>query len=156
MKNIIGRCLMQVSDGVIIAIAPLVFFIVVIVLLRQQIKKARKISISVKGLLIEGPGQDFANLYEKMYTKLLKEDHIKFYRTLLDFGRPPTVKEIIPDFNRESSDWRESARGREVIGMLRALRGLGFIEPKEGGEWKSDTHVMITEFGKEMHNYIKR
>ena len=63
---------------------------------------------------------------------------------------------MIPGFNRESEAWVNSKEGKEAIGMLRALRGLGFIEPEDGGKWLSNSNIIITEFGKEFKDYLKR
>jgi len=79
-----------------------------------------------------------------------------FFFELFNYKTPPTVVEAIPGFDRESEEWVKSKKGKEDIGMLRALRGLGFIEPKQGGKWSSNSNILITELGHEFKKYLKR
>ena len=103
---------------------------------------------------IEAPGQEFADTFGQMWKKLLKDEDVDFYRRL-NVETPPMVKDKFPDFDRKSEEWIKSERGKQVLGRLRALRGLGFIEPKDRGTWKPDTHIVVTEFGKKMRMYMK-
>ena len=145
---------MHLSDSVIITLIATVFFIFVLVLFKNKIRQASRVRIGLREIIIEAPGQEFANLYERMYSKLLKESHIKFYKDLMKKNSLPTVIEMIPGFNRELKEWYSSDKGKHAIGMLRALRGLGFIEPEGGGEWQKETKIRITEFGKEMKKFM--
>ena len=150
---------MELTDTAIRTIGAVVCFIVFVAYFKRNIAamlaRATKIEFKLFGILIEAPAQEFLLMFERMYSKLLQESHVEFYRKVVRKKESPEVIEMIPDFNRQSEDWLESDRGKEVLGMLRALRGLGFIEPKEGGKWQSDKHIVITEFGSEMYRYMK-
>ncbi|MCI5211345.1 MAG: hypothetical protein D3910_21750 [Candidatus Electrothrix sp. ATG2] len=85
----------------------------------------------------------------------LKPNHIIFFCNLFKYKGEPIVIDAIPSFNCESNEWCQSKEGKEVIGMLRALRGLGLIQPREGGKWENKKHIEITKFGTEFKGYIK-
>lgn len=144
------------SDNVIITILTFLFLITISLIFRKAINKAKKVKISLKGIEFEASGDEFAKLFEKNYSYLLKRTHINFFFELFNGKKFPMVVEVIPGFDRESEEWVNSKEGREAIGMLRALRGLGFIKPKGGGKWLSNSNILITEFGKEFENYLKR
>ncbi len=73
------------------------------------------------------------------YNRLLKPSHKKLFETILLSETKLYVDELIPGFDRNN---------KEHIGALRALRGLGLIEPKHGGSWQNKSVIEITSFGK--------
>ncbi|MDH3649091.1 MAG: hypothetical protein OEQ53_05370 [Saprospiraceae bacterium] len=146
---------MQLSDSVIISVLTFLFFIIIALIFKNTIKKAKKVKISLTGIEFEASGDEFARLFEKTYSYLLKREHIEFFRELFEYESPPIVNKVIPGFNRDSEEWNKSKEGKKAIGMLRALRGLGFIEPKGGGRWKSGSTIVLTEFGKEFNKHLK-
>jgi len=146
---------MELTENVIIAILAFVFFISIALIFRKTIQSAKKVKISLTGIEFEASGDEFALLFEKTYSYLLKKSHIEFFCKLFKYKNMPTVIEVLPGFNRDSEEWVNSDEGKQAIGMLRALRGLGLIEPAGGGKWKSDTQIVITEFGKEFKSHIK-
>ena len=146
---------MQLSDEVIISILAFLFLIVIALLFRKTINRAKKVKISLTGIEFEASGDEFARLFEKTYSYLLKREHIEFFIRLFEYENPPEVHKVIPGFSRDSEEWVKSDVGKKAIGMLRALRGLGFIEPKGGGEWRSDSHILLTGFGKEFKKHLK-
>ena len=146
---------MPLSDNVIIAVLTFLFFLITALLFRKKINRAQKVKISLTGIEFEASGDEFAQLFEKTYSHLLKRTHLEFFSGLFAYDNPPTVIKVIPGFDRESKEWGKSEEGKKAIGMLRALRGLGFIEPKNGGEWKSDSNIVLTEFGKEFKKHLK-
>ncbi len=146
---------MPLSDNVIIAILTFLFLIIMALIFRNKINSAKKVKISLTGIEFEASVDEFAQLFEKTYSHLLKRAHLEFFSELFDYDNPPTVIRVIPGFDRESKEWGKSEKGKKSIGMLRALRGLGFIEPKDGGKWKSDSVIVLTEFGKEFKKHLK-
>ena len=145
---------MESYENVIIAILTFIFFIVMALIFKKPITNAKRVKISLTGIEFEASGDEFAQLFEKTYSNVLKKEHIEFFCNLFSFQHTPIVKEVLPDFDRASDDWKKSDKGKQTIGMLRALRGLGLIKPNGGGKWKSDTQIVITEFGKEFKNHI--
>lgn len=74
---------------------------------------------------------------------------------LFKYSEAPHVGDTIPNFDRAKKEWAESNEGKEMLGMLRALKGIGFIEPLNGGQWQKDSKIVITEIGKEFKKYLK-
>ncbi len=91
-------------------------------------------------------GQLFSELY-CVYNRLLNTRHKKFFINLLHRADPSTVQEMIPDFDRNN---------RQHIGMLRGLRGLGMIEPEQGGTWKKETVILVTDFGRKFGTFLEQ
>jgi len=84
----------------------------------------------------------------------LGEHERKLFREVSKMDRQPTVKELLPEFNREK-EWMASELGKKQMGSLRAVRGLGLIEPIGGGKWQPDSKIEVTKFGKALKNYLK-
>ena len=146
---------MPYSDNVIITALTFIFLIIIALIFRGPISKAKKFKISVTGLAFEASGDEFAQLFEKTYSSVLKKSHMKFFREIGRTSSPPIISEVLPGFDRDSKEWLESDQGTKTIGMLRALRGLGLIEPQGGGRWELDSKIIITELGKEFKSHIK-
>jgi len=107
-----------------VAVWPGVILLIVILGLLAR----RKISVEIANvgkltLSSKEAGEKLSELFsefDKVYKTLLKEEHRRFFRQVLDYEGTPPVKEMIPGFKRDSE---------EQLGMLRALRGLGLIAP---------------------------
>lgn len=150
---------MELSNAAIYTLGSITCFIVFVIVFKRRINallsRATKMELKLTGIAIEAPIQEFQRMYETMYSKLLKKSHIELYCNVMETKGTPTVIEMIPDFDRQSEEWVKSEHGKEKLGMLRALRGLGFVEPKEGGKWKPEKHIVVTEFGREMYSHMK-
>jgi hypothetical protein len=80
------------------------------------------------------------------YHDLLNPFQRGVYNQILTSEKPPIVSNIIPDFDRENKDH---------IGCLRALRGIGLIAPGDGGPWRADSRIVLTDFGRLLNTYLK-
>lgn len=83
------------------------------------------------------------NEIESAFKKRLTADEKMLFLKILDFPKPPSVEDVLPDFKREE----------QQLKMLRALRGVGFINPVEGKEWTSEKHIEVTNLGKIIARY---
>lgn len=150
---------MELTNTVIyFAIAAVCFIIFIFAFkkpLENMLFRADKVQIKFLGIFIEAPKQEFTRMFENMYTKLLKPEHIDFYRDIGKPADPPTVIEKFASFERTEA-YEKSDQGKQALGTLRALRGLGFIEPQKGGPWQADSHIVITDFGREMLKHMKQ
>jgi len=86
------------------------------------------------------------NEFYVIYNKLLKPYMKLYFRCILKANRELYVKELIEGYDENK---------KEHIGTLRALRGLGLIEPKGGGSWSPDSIIEVTSFGKVFVDYLK-
>ena len=105
---------MELSENVIIAILTFIFFIVIAVIFKKPITNAKKVKISLTGIEFEASGDEFAHLFEKTYSNVLKKEHIEFFCNLFRFQHTPIVKEVLPDFDRDSDDWKKSDKGKQT------------------------------------------
>ncbi len=102
-------------------------------------------------------GEKLSELFSEFYTiynQLLKEHERSLFRKILSLDHQATVSELLPEFKRDKK-WLESDIGETQIGMLRAIRGLGLIAPVGGKEWKPESKIEVTKFGKSLTGYIK-
>jgi len=81
-----------------------------------------------------------------IYNSLLRPADKEYFEKILNSETKLHVRELIEDFDREN---------KEHIGVLRALRGLGLIQPKDGGSWKSESVIEVTSFGKIFVEHLK-
>jgi len=107
-------------------------------------------------------GETLTELFLEFYSlfnQLLNDHQKQFFRDLLnkDLNREsqPTVKEMIPEFNRENPEWEKTDEGEVILGMLRALRGLGLISPVGTSDWQAHSKIEITRFGKALTEHLK-
>ena len=120
----------------------------------SKILQKRKIRITLPGqasieVSTEDAEQALSQVFTEFYlvfNKLLHPTHKEFFRTILNSEAKLRVNELIAEFDRNN---------KEHIGVLRALRGLGLIEPKGGGPWKEESIIEVTKFGKVFVNYLK-
>jgi hypothetical protein len=120
----------------------------------SAILKERKIRITLPGrasLEISAADAEktlsavFTEFYV-VYSKLLHPSHKEYFQAILNGETKLRVRELIEGFDRKNE---------EHIGALRALRGLGLIEPKSGGPWKADSIIEVTKFGRVFVDYLK-
>ena len=71
--------------------------------------------------------------------------HKKYFQEILNSETKLHVEELISNFDRDNKDH---------IGALRALRGLGLIEPQGGGGWSNKSIIEVTAFGKVFVEYL--
>jgi hypothetical protein len=93
-------------------------------------------------------GEQLSMLFSEFYKEygFLKDNEKQLFRLILDRQGTPKVQELLPGFTREN----------EIhLGTLRALRGLGLIKPVNGGKWRPEKEVTLTNFGKLVGNYLK-
>ncbi|MEJ2307857.1 MAG: hypothetical protein P8Z78_00910 [Gammaproteobacteria bacterium] len=89
--------------------------------------------------------QVFTEFY-LVFNKLLHPNQKEYFRIILNSETKLRVNELIVGFDRNN---------KEHIGALRALRGLGLIEPKGGGSWEGDSVIEVTKFGSVFVSYLK-
>ncbi len=80
-----------------------------------------------------------------IYHKSLRPDHRAYFHKILNTDTKLHVSELIEGFDRDNKDH---------IGALRALRGIGLIEPQGGGSWAADSVINVTSFGKVFVDYL--
>lgn len=79
------------------------------------------------------------------YNTLVKTEQKKIFTDIVALERVVRVKELIPSFDRDNINHK---------GTLRALRGLGLIEPAGGGSWDPESIVLVTKFGRIFTKYL--
>lgn len=120
----------------------------------SAILKEKKIRITLPGqasvqITAEDAEQTLSQVFTEfylVYSKLLHPRHKEYFHTILNAETRLHVSELIEGFDRKNE---------EHIGALRALRGLGLIEPKSGGSWKPDSIIEVTKFGRVFVDYLK-
>ena len=79
------------------------------------------------------------------YNRLLKPWHKALFNKILAAKKELKVGELIEGFDHSNKDH---------IGALRALRGLGLIEPRNGGSWSTQSVIEISSFGQIFVKYL--
>jgi hypothetical protein len=87
--------------------------------------------------------KEFMERYESLLNNYQKD----LYRRIISKKAPISVKELIPDFDRNNP---------EHIGALRALRGIGLIVPENEGSWDEKSLIVVTKFGQEINTLLDR
>ena len=82
-----------------------------------------------------------------IYNRLLKKSHKEFFLELLKSDKEKKVIEVIPNFDHDN---------KEHIGKLRALRGLGMINPVGGGKWEADKYITKNGFGEKFSKFLDK
>ncbi|MBW2149762.1 MAG: hypothetical protein JRI22_22445 [Deltaproteobacteria bacterium] len=80
------------------------------------------------------------------YKNIIKPWQKELFEKILKSETKLRVRELMPNFNRNDD---------KHIGALRALRGLGLIEPQYGGSWEAESVIEITSFGKIFVDHLK-
>jgi len=151
------------------AITPLVVLILGIVykgMFEKILLKAQEITVKLPPLgeihfssdeASKQLSEMFSGFYS-VYNQRLKDHEKQFFRDLLNRdlnGEPqPTVKEMIPEFDRENDAWLNSDAGKQALGMLRAIRGLSLISPVGTRDWQALSKIEITEYGKALTTHL--
>ncbi len=131
-----------------------VVVLILAVLYWKFITHRDRIEVSLPGgvqvqLSSKAAGQELSTLFREfhvVYRSLLKESERRLFRQFLACRGTPTVRDLLPNFSRESE---------EQLGGLRALRGLGLITPVGGGSWSEDSQITVTEFGRALITYLQ-
>ena len=84
---------------------------------------------------------------DEIVNDLLTPEEVQLFIKIHKHLGSPTVKDFFPDFDRTKSV--------NELKILRALRGVYFIRPTEGGTWQSDKHIEVTTFGNLVIRYRK-
>jgi hypothetical protein len=131
------------------AIAWPLFGVVVIIRFQEVIKNAfsrsKETTIKIAGAefkLTAGEAADalsdvFNEIDSILESHLTKEEKVLFLKVI---RAPKTlmVEDLFPGFKRDTDQHK----------MLRALRGVYFIRPVEGGTWRSEKHIELTNLGR--------
>lgn len=163
---------MNIFDLLSHATIPIVILILGIAyksIIADSVKKYTKITIKLPGswgeikLDSKQAGKQLTELFNEFYetyNDLLNTTQIELFEALLEKNHkkepPPSVEEMIPDFNRTDLTWEKTKEGKEKLGRLRALRGFGLIEPAKTRQWQADSKIKITPFGKALTVYMKK
>jgi hypothetical protein len=143
MSDDISKYLIGVAAGLIIFLTSVFVF-------RKELstfllRLSKLIITGPAGVKIEMSGDtaahiatDLLNEIDTLITKHLKPEEVQLFLNLLAMPPLPSVSQVFPNFQRGS---REHS-------MLRALRGVYFIRPKEGSVWEREKHIEITTLGK--------
>ena len=126
---------------------------IIIFMLKQPLSSLltkNKVKVSLPGLSeieitpADAGGKISAILKEYLdrYESLLNHYQKDLYRRIVSKKSPVSVKELIPDFDRNNP---------EHIGALRSLRGIGLIVPEKEGSWSDNSIVVMTKFGQEIN-----
>ena len=131
---------------------------IVLYMLKQPLSSfltKNKVKVSLPGLSeieitpADAGGKISAILNEFMerYESLLNNYQKDLYRRIVSKKAPASVKELLPDFDRNNP---------KHIGALRALRGIGLIVPEKEGSWDENSIVVVTKFGQEINVLLQR
>lgn len=103
------------------------------------------ISLSISSDVAEKTLTQLFTEFYLTYNRLLKPWHKYLFDKILAAKKELKVGELIQGFDHENKDH---------IGALRALRGLGLIEPRNGGSWSEKSVIEITSFGQIFVKYL--
>ncbi|HFQ81009.1 MAG TPA: hypothetical protein ENK33_06510 [Desulfobacterales bacterium] len=131
--------------------------LLVALILRKPIStilRERKLTLSLPNnitatITTEDAGKTLTRLFTEFYfayNRLMRPWHKELFDKILNSETKLYVNELIPGFDRNNE---------EHIGALRALRGLGLIEPKYGGSWDSKSIIEVTSFGQVFVKYLR-
>jgi len=134
-----------------------VFGVLVVLILRKPIStilRERKLTLSLPNnitatITTEVAGKTLTRLFTEFYftyNRLMRPWHKELFEKILVSETKLHVSELIPGFDRKDE---------EHIGALRALRGLGLIEPKYGGSWNGKSIIEVTSFGQVFVEYLQ-
>jgi hypothetical protein len=118
------------------------------VLSSRQIKLSlpNNVSVSITSEEAETTLNQLFTEFYVAYRRLLRPWHKELFDRILASKTELQVNVLIPGFDTDND---------EHIGALRALRGLGLIEPRYGGSWTPESLVEVTTFGKIYVKYLK-
>lgn len=107
--------------------------------------RSKELILKIAGAEIKLTGAEAADALSDLFAELdtvldshLTAEERAFFLRVLSLPRVPTVSELLPDFQRNTPEHK----------MLRALRGVYFIRPSEGGPWQANKHVQVTTLGR--------
>jgi hypothetical protein len=83
---------------------------------------------------------------DDVFRHMLKDEQIRFFLSLANTDKQKRVFDVFPNFTRED---------KVSMGTLRALRGLGLIEPVNGGKWEGEKLIYVTPFGERKTSSLK-
>ena len=133
------------------------FGLLAVVILHKPISsilRERKITLSLPNnikatITTEDAEKTLTRLFTEfyfMYNRLMRPWHKELFESILASETKLRVNELISGFDRNNE---------EHIGALRALRGLGLIEPKYGGSWDGKSIIEVTSFGQVFVDYLR-
>jgi hypothetical protein len=113
--------------------------------LRQAISRSRETVIKMAGAEIRLTASEAVDAVSDIFSEVdaILRDHLTtqekhLFSKIVRASRALAVEDLFPGFQRDP----------EQLKMLRALRGVYFIRPVEGGRWQPGKHVEVTSFGR--------
>jgi hypothetical protein len=126
-------------------------FIVIILLLRFQdvirnaFSRSKETFIKIGGAEFKLTAGEAADALSDVFNEIdsILESHLtreekKLFLKIISVPKTLAVQDLFSGFRRDTDEHK----------MLRALRGVYFIRPVEGGTWKTDKHIEVTNLGR--------
>lgn len=123
----------------------------------NALDRSKAITLKFAGAEIKVSGEEAAGvlsgILDKILTELLTRDEKRLLLRVLAYPAPPRVDIIFPDFVRVEKHEKSRDEDIAILKMLRALRGVAFIQPQEGGQWEPWKHIEVTDSGRLVGRY---
>lgn len=112
---------------------------------KVSIHLGRSVSFEVDGATVQDAFRDLFTEMDTVVRTLLTVDERSLFLKIVDGNKDVSVQEVMGGFNREP----------DKLKRLRALRGVSFIRPKEGGNWQADKTIQVTTLGRLVGTHMR-